>query len=74
MRKLFSSILAEVHPLWLKPRRDGLGSAIERPEQLEDIIRANPWVPFRKHDAARFAERDAAAKASSGTRGAQTRH
>jgi hypothetical protein len=52
MKKLISSFLAEMKPLWLNQRRQnkGLGHSIERPEQLEQIIRANPWVPFQKRD------------------------
>lgn len=67
MKKLISSFLAEMQPLWLKQRRqNSLGRRTERPEQLEDIIRANPWVPFQKRDPGRQMQRD--------KHGAQTRH
>jgi hypothetical protein len=67
MKKLISSFLAEMQPLWLKQRRqNSLGRRTERPEQLEDIIRANPWVPFQKRDPGRQVQKDG--------RGAQTRH
>jgi hypothetical protein len=49
MKKLISSFLAEMKPLWLNQRRQqGLSRSVDRPEQLEQIIRANPWVPFQK--------------------------
>jgi hypothetical protein len=56
-------------PLWLNQRRQnkGLGHSFERPEQLEQIIRANPWVPFQKREPRSLAGRDAA-------RDAHTRH
>lgn len=67
MKKLISSFLAEMQPLWLKQRRqNSMGRRTERPEQLEDIIRANPWVPFQKRDSGRQMQRD--------KHGAQTRH
>jgi hypothetical protein len=67
MKKLISSFLAEMQPLWLKQRRqNSIGRRTERPEQLEDIIRANPWVPFQKRDLGRQMQRD--------THGAQIRH
>ena len=67
MKKLISSFLAEMQPLWLKQRQqNAIGRRVERPEQAEDIIRANPWVPSQKRDSGRQMHRD--------TRGAQTRH
>jgi hypothetical protein len=67
MKKLISSFLAEMQPLWLKQRQqNAIGRVVERPEQAEDIIRANPWVPLRKREPGHQMKRD--------TRGAQTRH
>ena len=67
MKKLISSFLAEMQPSWLKQRQQNtIGRRVERPEQAEDIIRANPWVPFQKREPGRQMQRDA--------RGAQTRH
>jgi hypothetical protein len=61
MKKLISSFLAEMRPLWLKQQRQNLiGRRAERPEQLEDIIRANPWVPFQKRKPMAPAGREAA--------------
>lgn len=67
MKKLISSFLAEMQPLWLKQRQqNAIGRRVERPEQLEQIIRANPWVPFQKREPGHQMQRN--------TRGAQTRH
>jgi hypothetical protein len=64
MKKLISSFLAEMKPLWLNRRKQkGVGYSVERPEQLDQIIRANPWVPSRKRDSR--AARDAARNAHS---------
>ena len=42
MKKLISSFLAEMQPSWLKQRQQNtIGRRVERPEQAEDIIRAN---------------------------------
>lgn len=67
MKKLINSFLTEMRPLWLKQRRQNPSSVrMERPEQLEDIIRANPWVPFQKRDTGRQIQND--------KHGAQIRH
>jgi hypothetical protein len=67
MKKLINNFLTEMRPLWLKQRRQNPSSVrMERPEQLEDIIRANPWVPFQKRDPGRKMPRN--------TREAQNRH
>lgn len=49
MRELFRSIMAEMQPFWFKPHHEE-----DKDEQLDEIIRANPWTPGHKRDANRL--------------------